>query len=144
MSLVFFTDRDLGKRFPDALASAGLAVERHQDLFPPDGTDEAWLEYAGSNARIALTHNERIRYTPNELAAVVRHSVQLLVIVGKVPLPLLAENFVITLPRIESFIAAHQPPFIGKVYRPAPAELARNASTMGTVSLWYPKEQPSV
>ncbi|MGB8338255.1 MAG: hypothetical protein WCD07_05800 [Burkholderiales bacterium] len=44
MSLVFFTDRDLGKNFPKALAAAGLTVERHCDLFPENGPDEQWLE----------------------------------------------------------------------------------------------------
>lgn len=58
----FLHYRDLGKHFPDTLAAAGLAVERHHDFFPPDGSDEQWLEYVGKNGRIALTHNERIRY----------------------------------------------------------------------------------
>ena len=101
MSRVWFTDRDLGKRFPEILSTAGLTVERHHDLFPPDGSDEQWLEHCGRNGRIAITHNERIRYTPNELAAVVQHRVALLVVVGKVPLANLAQNFVDTLPRIE-------------------------------------------
>ena len=70
MSRVYFTDRDLGKRFPEILTAAGLAVERHHDLFAPDGTDEQWLEYCGTRNRVAVTHNERIRDTPNELAAV--------------------------------------------------------------------------
>lgn len=50
MSLIFFTDRDLGKRFPEVLAAAGLTVERHHDLFSPDGSDEEWLSYAGERA----------------------------------------------------------------------------------------------
>ena len=70
MSRVYFTDRDLGKRFPAILAAAGLTVERHHDLFQPEGSDEEWLEHCGTNARIARSHNERIRYIPNELAAV--------------------------------------------------------------------------
>ena len=106
MSRAYFTDRDLGKRFPEILAAAGLAVERHHDLFPPDGPDEQWLEYCGTGNRIAVTHNERIRYTPNELAAVERFRVALLVVVGKAPFPALAENFVRTLPRIEAFLDA--------------------------------------
>lgn len=36
MSRVFFTDRDLGKRFPDILREAGLTVQRHVDHFPHD------------------------------------------------------------------------------------------------------------
>jgi hypothetical protein len=88
VSRTYFTDRDLGKKFPQILADAGLAVERHGDLFPPDGSDEQWLQYCGTNARIAITHNQRIRYTPNELAAVVRYHVALLVVIGHLSLNL--------------------------------------------------------
>jgi uncharacterized protein (DUF433 family) len=35
LSLVYFTDRDLGKRFPEILRSSGLTVERHADHFAP-------------------------------------------------------------------------------------------------------------
>jgi hypothetical protein len=31
LTLVFFTDRDLGTTFPEILKSGGLAVERHRD-----------------------------------------------------------------------------------------------------------------
>jgi hypothetical protein len=61
---------------------------------------------------VAITHNERIRYTPNELAAVVRHRVALLVVSGKAPLQELADNFVQTMPRIAAFLASHKAPFI--------------------------------
>ena len=40
MTRVYFTDRDLGKQFPRILAEAGIAVERHGDLFRPEGSDE--------------------------------------------------------------------------------------------------------
>lgn len=139
MSRVWFTDRDLGKRFPEILTSAGLTVERHQDLFPPDGSDEQWLEHCGRNGRIALSRNERIRYTPNQLAAVVQHRVALLIVIGKVPHAELARNFVNTLPRIEAFLNQHQPPFIAKVYRPPAPELARDPDIKGSILLWYPK-----
>jgi len=112
VSRVWFTDRDLGKRFPEILTAAGLTVERHCDLFPPEGSDEQWLEHCGHNARIALTHNERIRYTPNEREAVMAHRVPLLIVIGKVPLAELARNFVDALPKIEAFLDEHQPPYI--------------------------------
>ena len=139
MSRVYFTDRGLGKRFPAILAAAGLAVERHHGLFPPDGPDEQRLEYCGTGSRIAVTHNERIRYTPNELAAVERFHVALLVVVGKAPFPVLAENFVRTLSTIESFLDTQEPPFIAKVYRPEPKELGRHPEKPGSVALWYPR-----
>ena len=78
-----------------------------------------------------ITHNQRIRYTPNELAAVVRHRVALLVMIGHAPFPELAHNFVKTLPRIEAFVEARKPPFIAKVYRSPRGDAA------GSIALWY-------
>jgi len=43
LTFVYFTDRDLGKRFPEILAAVGLNVERHGDHFAPDTPDEVWL-----------------------------------------------------------------------------------------------------
>jgi len=47
LTFVYFTDRDLGKRFPEILRSGGLTVERHGDHFAPDTADEVWLEAVG-------------------------------------------------------------------------------------------------
>lgn len=139
MSRVYFTDRDLGKQFPAILAAAGLQVERHADHFPPTCPDEEWLESVGRREWVVVTHDSRIRYKPNELAAVVRHRVALLVVIGQAPYPQLARHFVATLPRVETFLAARTPPFIAKVYRPAPAELSRDVNALGSVTLWYPR-----
>lgn len=143
MNCVFFTDRDLGMQFPRLLAESGLTVERHGDLFQPEGSDEEWLEHCGRLHRVAITHNSRIRYVPNELAALIRFRVTLLVLVlvlvGKAPIADLAESFVRTLPRIQAMLARLQPPAIVKVYRPSPAELSRAPETAGRVELWFPK-----
>jgi PIN like domain len=112
VSFVYFTDRDLGKLFPDILRSRGLTVERHADHFAPDAPDEAWLEAVGKRGWNALTHDRRIRYKPNERDAVIRHCDALFVIVGAAPFPDLAQAFVATLPRVERFLAQHKPPFI--------------------------------
>lgn len=139
MTRVLFTDRDLGIRFGDILAAAGLTVERHRDHFPPDCPDETWLREVGRRGWVALTHNSRIRYTPNELKAVMEHGVALLVVIGAAPYPDLAQAFVRTWPRIDAFLGRHEPPFIAKVYRPTPAESARRADAAGRVELWHPK-----
>ena len=60
---MYFTDRDLGKRFPEILRASGLNVERHADHFPPETPDEVWLEEVGKRGWIALTHDQRIRYS---------------------------------------------------------------------------------
>jgi PIN like domain len=139
VSRVYFTDRDLGKQFPRILAEAGLAVEQHADLFAPEGSDEEWLEHCGRKARIAVTHNSRIRYVPNELAAVKRFGVRLLVVVGQAPTAELARNFVHTLARIEALLDKLEPPAIVKVYRPPPSDVARDAAAPGRVELWFPQ-----
>ena len=139
MSRVFFTDRDLGKQFPRILAEAGIAVERHADLFPPDGNDEEWLEYCGRNGRVAISHNSRIRDVPNELAAVKRFAVPLFIVVGKATAAELAHNFVRTMRRIESMLDERRPPFIAKVYRPASTEMARSTTVVGSIEVWYPR-----
>jgi PIN like domain len=93
VTLVYFTDRDLGLRFPEILRNDGLTVERHQDHFRHDAADEVWLAEVGRRGWVALTHNSRIRYTPNEKEAVIRHGVRLLVIIGDAPYPDLARSF---------------------------------------------------
>jgi len=139
LSLVFFTDRDLGNAFPATLVANGLGVERHAVHFPPDCPDEEWLKAVGSRGWIAVTRDTRIRYKPNELAAVVRHRVALLVVIGNAPHVELAGNFVRTAPRITAFLGQHTPPLIAKVYRPHPAAIGENPHAPGSVTLWYPK-----
>lgn len=136
MSVVYFTDRDLGLQFPKILQNAGLTVERHRDHFEPDASDEQWLAFVGAKQWVALTHNSRIRYTPNEKQAVIAHGVRLLVIIGQATYPELAKSFVATRLRVEAFLQKHEPPFIAKVYRASPAELAKNSSAPGHIVLW--------
>jgi hypothetical protein len=138
LARVFFTDRDLGKQFPARLREAGLHVERHADHFQPVTPDEAWLPAVGRLRWIVLTHDENIRYKPNEQAAVMRHGVRLLVVQGKAPYPQLAQWFVQTLSRIEAFVDTHDAPYIAKVQRPTPQELIRNPAAPGRVVLWVP------
>jgi PIN like domain len=136
---VFFTDRDLGKQFPAILRGAGLDVETHADHFQPSAPDEEWLTAIGERGWLAVTHDGRIRYKPNELAAVQRHRVALFVVIGSAPHAELARNFVRTAKRIAAFAERHDPPYIAKVHRPLPSDLARNPDTPGTVTLWFPR-----
>jgi hypothetical protein len=136
LSPVYFTDRDLGRQFPDILEKAGLAVERHDEHFAHDAADEEWLRVVGARGWVAVTHDQRIRYKPNELAAVMAHRVALLVVIGKAPFKDLALSFVATRARIERFIAEHTAPYIAKVYRASPDEVARNPSAPGRVVIW--------
>jgi hypothetical protein len=136
---VYFTDRDLGKQFGAILKAAGLTVERHVDHFAHDTSDEVWLAEVGRRGWIALTHDSRIRYKPSERDAVMRHGVALLVLVGKAPFAELARVFVTTLPRIRRFLDSRDPPFIAKVYRASPGDVARGKVAPGRIELWYPR-----
>lgn len=136
---VYFTDRDLGKRFPEVLTAGGLTAHRHADHFAHDTPDEDWLKTIGEKGWVAITHDGRIRYKPNELAAVKEFNVRLIVVIGDAPFQVLAKHFVDTLPKIEEFLAATKPPFIAKVYRPNPGDLAKNPNAAGRIESWYPK-----
>ncbi len=137
--IVFFTDRDLGHQFPAILREAGLRVERHTDHCAPTSSDEKWLQLVAARGWVGVTHDARIRYKPNELAAVITHRITLLVVAGHAPHAELARSFVTTAPQISRFLARYRPPLIGKVYRPSPNERQRNPKTRGRVELWYPK-----
>lgn len=138
VAAVFFTDRNLGKQFPRILRQAGLAVERHDDHFGPDTPDVVWIPEVAARGWIAISHDERIRYKPAEKEAVMSYGLGLLLVAGKAPFPELAQQFLRTLPRVERFLAAHRPPFIAKVRRAAPRELARDPEAPGTVELLLP------
>jgi hypothetical protein len=137
---VYFTDRDLGLRFPEILTDAGLTVERHRDHFRHDARDEEWLEEVGRRGWVAITHNSRIRYTPNEKEAVIRHRVRLLIVIGHASYPDLARSFVATTPQIETFVEAHDPPMIAKVYR-GPGVDEHDQAIPGRIELWYPESR---
>lgn len=138
MSRTYFTDRDLGKQFPARLRTAGLQVGPFFDHFAERTPDTEWLAVVGGRQWVVITHDERIRYKANELAAVVQHRIAMLLVVGKAPYPSLAANFVHMLALIEAFVAEHEPPYIAKVLRPTPKELARQADAAGALRLWYP------
>lgn len=127
---IFFTDRNLGKQFPNALKSAGIRVEKHNDHFADDARDEVWLTEIGKRGWYAITYDRRIRYKPNEKNAVKKFRVGLFVLVGKLPISKLAENFVLTLPKIQKFIDKNPRPFIAKIYH------SYKENKTGSVEMW--------
>lgn len=70
--MTFFTDRDLGHRFPEILQESGLDVKKHDDIFPgeeaPDDVD--WLSYVGQRGWIAISYDKRIGRKRNQIDAV--------------------------------------------------------------------------
>jgi len=137
----YFTDRNLGKAFPQALRDAGLAVERFDDHFGPSTADEDWLETIGKKRWVALSRDRKIRYKPNERDAVMRHGVALLLLGGNASHAELARNVIATRDRIEAFLARQEPPFIAKVSPPSPEQLKRFPEQAGSVDMWLSHAQ---
>lgn len=131
--IVFFTDRDLGKQFPAILKEAGIPIERHIDHFADDAKDEEWLSEVGKRGWYAITHDRKIRYKPNEKAAVKKFGVGLFVVIGKAPFSELASNFVLTYPKITRFIRKYRQPFIAKIYR---SEVGGRKAKSGYIKMW--------
>lgn len=143
MSPTFFADRNLGKAFPAALRAAGIRVETHDDHFAQDTADERWIGKVSARRWVVVTKDSRIRYKPNELAAVVAAKARMLVLVGHVRHAEHAENFIRTMPRIAAFLEKHHGPMIAKVYRPSAAGAAEKPAASGRIELWYPKARKS-
>ena len=136
MTFTYFTDRDLGHQFPRILRNAGMVVEEHSSHFDHDTPDDEWLGVAGQRDWYVISHNKRIRYTPNERDALIRARVGAFFVIGKAPFAALAQNFVNTRRVVERFIERNPRPFIAKVYRPDPKTLARSPASPGRVELW--------
>jgi PIN like domain len=115
--LVFFTDRDLGRRFLSVLRGAGVRVEQHDDHFGPETTDEEWIGEIGRRGWIAVTRDARIRYSPLALSVLMESDTQLFVVVGKLTTDMAAETFLKWRDKIASTVHSERGPFIAKIRR---------------------------
>lgn len=117
------------------LSAAGIGVERHDAHFATDTPDDVWIAEVARRGWVGVSHNRRIRYMPNEVRAVFDSGLALLILVGQARTADLATNFVRTIDRIERFVASHRPPYIAKVFRPAPADVQRNPAAAGRIEM---------
>lgn len=93
------------------MRAAGANVEVHDDHFPSDATDEDWLRAVGEKGWIVLTKDRRIRYRPNEIAALKEAQVVAVVLVaGNLIGSEMADLFVKTLRKIEHTAGSASPP----------------------------------
>ena len=136
MTPTFFTDRDLGRLFPQMLTDEGINVARHCDYFKDNTIDPEWLEEAGQYKWFCLSRDKKIRYNPKEKEAVMRGSVGLFLLIGKnVTHKDLAINFINTYPKVLKFIERYETPFIAKIYQSNKSN-PHNRVVPGTVKLW--------
>ena len=90
----------------------------HDDYFSPDEQDSVWIADVGKRGWAVLTKDRKIRYQETERMAVRSAGTALFVLIsGDLQGKEMAAVFVRALPGIKRFLAAHQPPFIAKVYR---------------------------
>lgn len=115
--IVYFTDRDLGHRFPELLQAAGLRVERHDDHFGQLTSDREWIAEVGRRGWVAVTRDKRIRYSPLALDTLKESQARLFVIVGRLTTEDAAAVFVRHQRQIETLLRKESAPFIGKVRR---------------------------
>lgn len=119
-AVIFFVDRDLGKKkFPRLLQEAGIEVRIHDDFFSQDEADEVWLAEVGRQQWFVISNDERIRY--REPARIVIEAAKVGVFIFASPGHLKAEEkakiFINALPKVRRFIKKHTPPFIAKIRR---------------------------
>jgi hypothetical protein len=115
--LVFFTDRDLGRRFPSVLRAAGLRIEQHDDHFGPQTSDEEWIAEIGRRRWVAVTRDARIRYSPLALRVLMERGTKLFVLVGKLTSAEAAQMFLKWREEIASTVHNEHDPFIAKIRR---------------------------
>jgi hypothetical protein len=80
----FFIDRNLGRRrVAEALRERGWRVRTHHEVFgdrDEDVADVEWLEYCGRAELPVITKDRKLRYRPEEMAAIRRHGVKAFVL----------------------------------------------------------------
>jgi len=67
--VTFFVDNNLSAQLAEGMKAFGEPVVHLKQLFDPDEDDDVWLAHIGAEGMILITRDERIRFRPNELAA---------------------------------------------------------------------------
>lgn len=93
-------------------------MEAYHEHFALDNVpDGEWLRFVGARGWVALSHNKRIRYEPDELDDLMASGVKAFFIIGKGPHPAFAAAILGSIERIKRLILQQPEPFIAKVYQ---------------------------
>ena len=114
---VFFIDRSLGiEPIRTELIKAGLVVEIHDDHFARDEEDRVWLRTVGERGWVVLTKDQRLRYRPLEIAALIASKARVFVLTaGNLRGIEIAAVFLTALPRICKVLHSRPGPFVARV-----------------------------
>jgi hypothetical protein len=115
--VVYFTDRDLGRKLPETLKAAGLSVVTHDDQFGPLTPDDEWLAKVGANGWLAISRDARIRYSPLALRVLMQTGARLFVLVGNFTTTEGADLIISRRKQIESLAADEPGEFVAKIRR---------------------------
>ena len=139
-NLVFFTDRDIGPTHDcdvvRTLRGAGLRVESHSAHFAEGRLvkDSEWLALCGEKDWLAISHDDRIRYSPLAQRTIAAFGTRLFVLIGQRPYVQLAQNFIHSLSRVESCVGRNEDGFIARVYMTTEERFVDGRS--GAVTEW--------
>jgi predicted nuclease of predicted toxin-antitoxin system len=124
--IVFFIDRSLGRRdVPELLRQAGYTCELHDDYWGQTTEDAVWLAGVAEKNWIVLTKDERIRYRPREISALISAGLRtFIVICGNVRGKDTADILLRAMPRIQAALRTRKGPFIFYVYKNSTIRLA--------------------
>ena len=75
--VTFFVDRCFGRGFWKALRAAGFKAEHKDDHFAQNTDDEIWMQEVGHRGWVVFTRDTRMRFHPNERAAVINSSLRM-------------------------------------------------------------------
>lgn len=136
MSVTFFLDRNLGgKIFPGILREAGVTVVLLEDHFKPEAPDEEWITWVAKKKYFAVGNDYRILRNVVQREVVLKAGLGYFVIRdAQCTARVSAENFLITLPKVEQFIVDNSRPFIASILKPS------KSNKYGAVQKRYPRD----
>ena len=116
--MIFFFDRNIGKKVPRALKILGLAVEWHDDHFPQDCPDDQWMPSVAANGWTVIGHDKKFHQNQAELWAVKQHALGCFYLWGAQALKWeKVRVFARAYDKIVAAITTDRPPFVYRVDR---------------------------
>lgn len=129
----FFTDRDLGHKFPKILKAGGLKVEIHDNHFSDDTEDVEWFREIGKKGWIVISHNYKQRTVPYEVDTWMNSRIRGFYVKGHLPFQDMARNVVAVKHKLVKFLNKYDHPFMAKIYMPSNTK----SSKPGEVKMWH-------
>ena len=111
---MIFVDVSLPRSVADEIKKVRTEVRWMGDLFPLNTKDPVWLQEAGSQGWLVITHDKKIRTRPGERRAIAEHGVGCFILTYRQDLkkPEIAEIVLSALEDMEDLFKKTPRPFI--------------------------------